>query len=354
MKRLIALILTLVLALLICACSSTTSAAPTAAPTETPEVTAEPTPTPTPAPTPTPTPVPTPTPTPLPTPAPAANITITKHPTGETLGTGGKTWFIAHADNADKLTWQLKDPNGNIYSVADAMSANPGLKLDVLENDTIAVSNVPDTLDGWSVEAVFSNAGGSVTTNGAKITVEKLVPGYSTVVEKYRNAYASGVTQQAAYVSGYSEMAAYSAHVGYALMDMDGNGAQELIIAGTGSDNNSGNIVYELCTLSGDQPITLCISSERDRYYLGSNNTVINEGSSGAAYSTFNVMKVNGTNLVTVMSLRSDLNDNAEAVWYYYEAGVVDTETPISADQATVIINTLESQKYLPALTRIA
>lgn len=349
--------MTAALLFVFCACSVLPETAPKAEPTAAPVVTAEPTPAATPAPTPVPTPVstpvPTPTPTPVPTPAPAANISITKHPTGETLGAGGKTWFIAHAENAESLTWQLRDPNGNAYSMAEAMNVNPGLRLDALDNDTIAVANVPESLDGWSVEAVFSNAAGSVTTNPAKITVEKLAPGYAAIVEKYRNAYASGVTAEAAFVSGYSEIASYSAHVGYALIDLDGNGAQELIIAGTGSDNNSGNIIYEVCTLSGDQPITLCISSARDRYYLLGNGSILNEGSSGAAYSSFNVMLVRGTELVTAQSLRSDLDDNAQAVWYYFEVSSMQTEEQIPQDQAAIIINTLEAQEYIPQLTRI-
>ncbi len=350
MKKTIVILTLLALALTFCACTETSAPDPTAAPTSTPE----PTPVPTPTPTPVPTPEPTPVPTPEPTPVPAADINITKHPTGETLSVGGKTWFIAHAENADRLTWQLKDGGGNVYSVTDAMNVNQGLKLEVLENDTIAVSNVPESLNGWSVEAVFSNAGGSVTTAPAMIVVEAVPRAYEPVVEKYRNAYASGITEQAAYISGYSEMAGYSQHAGYTLIDLDGNGVEELIIAAAGAGNNSGNIIYEICTLYGDQVITLCMSRARDRYYLMNNGAVFNEGSSGAAYSNFNVMLVRGTDLVCAQSLRSDLNDNAEAVWYYYEAGSMDGEEPISADQAAVIINTLESQCYVPPLTQIA
>lgn len=359
MKKIIALLMIAALTLSLCACGGSgkdaeaevtpeVTAEPTPAPTSTPE------PTPTPTPTPAPTPAPTPTPTPAPTPTPVPSINITKNPTGETLGAGGKTWFIAHADNADTLTWELRDPAGNAYSAAEAMAANPGLKLEDLQNDTIAVSNVPESLDGWSVVGVFSNASGSVTTSPAKITVQKLASGYAQVVEKYRNAYASGVNEQAAYVSGYSEMAAYSAHVGYALIDLDGNGVQEIIVAGTGSGNNNGNIIFEICTLVNDQPVNICMSSARNRYYLRTDGTVLNEGSSGAAYSNYDVLSVSGSMLLTNMTLRSDLDENAAAVWYYFESGSMTAKSVIPAEQATVIIGTLESQIYMPQLTRIA
>ena len=351
MKKYIAFLMIAVLSLTFCACAGTAPAP--AEPTATPEPSAEPTPAPTPAPTPTPTPVPTPTSAPTPTPVPVPSINITKNPTGEKLTEGGKTWFIAHAENADSLTWQLKDTGGRTYSVPDAMNANPGLKLEVLDNDTIAVSNVPASLNGWSVEAVFSNAGGSVTTAPAEIRVEALPAAYAAVVEKYRNAYASGISEQGAYITGYSEMAAYSQHVGYTLIDLDGNGAKELIIAGTGSGNSSDNVIYEICTLSADQALTLCQSRSRSRYYLCNNGTVLNEGSSGAAYSNLIVMTVSGTNLLTAISLRSDLDENGQPVWYYYEASTMAGEEPVNIDQADIIINTLRSQVYVPQLTQI-
>ena len=80
---------------------------------------------------------------------------ITKNPTSEAIAIGGKTWFIAHADNATSMTWELVDPNGNIYSLSDAMAMHPGLTLEALEGDTIAVSNVPLSVNGWGVQATF-------------------------------------------------------------------------------------------------------------------------------------------------------------------------------------------------------
>ena len=356
MKKYIALLMVVVLSLTFCACTPAAVSAPTPTPTmePTPAATSTPAPTspPTPVPTPPPTPVPTPAPTPTPTPAPVS-IVITKHPTGEVLSEGGKTWFIALAENADSLTWQLKDRNGSVNSVQDAMNVNPGHRLEVLENATIAVRNSPASLNGWSVEAVFSNAGGSVTTAPAMIAVEALDPAYAAVVEKYRNAYASGITEQAAYVSGYSEMAGYSQHVGYTLIDLDGNGVKELIIAATGTGDSSNRVIYEICTIADHQAITLCMSRARSRYYLCTNSTILNEGSSGAAYSDFNVMLPSGTNLLTAINLRSDLDENGQPVWYYYEASYMTAEESIPADQAFAIIDNLKSQIFVPPLTQI-
>ena len=99
-------------------------------------------------------------------------IVITKHPSGEVLPVGGKTWFIAHADNADQLTWMLVDPEGVYWALEDAKAQMPGLELEVLPKDTLGVSNVPAALDGWGVVAWFFGPGGSAETDIAYITVE--------------------------------------------------------------------------------------------------------------------------------------------------------------------------------------
>lgn len=99
-------------------------------------------------------------------------IVITKHPTGEVLSAGGNTWFIAHADNADTLTWMLVSPDGVYYALEDAEALMPGLRLEVLPKDTLGVSNVPEALDGWGVVAWFFGPGGTAETSIAYITVE--------------------------------------------------------------------------------------------------------------------------------------------------------------------------------------
>ena len=102
-------------------------------------------------------------------------VIITKNPRSETVAVGGKTWFIAHADNAISLSWQAVHPDGHTVSLEDAMAANPGLSLETLEGDTIAVSNIPLSFDGWGIQARFDGTGDSnyAVTDPAWITVTK-------------------------------------------------------------------------------------------------------------------------------------------------------------------------------------
>ena len=98
---------------------------------------------------------------------------VTKDPRSETVTAGDTTWFIANADNADSLTWQLIAPDGNVYSLTEAMEQHPGLELEALDGDTLAVRNIPQSLNGWRVIAVFEGPGGRAESLPASIIVKE-------------------------------------------------------------------------------------------------------------------------------------------------------------------------------------
>ena len=338
---------------------------------QTPEPTSELTPSPSPIATLVPTPVPTPAPTPTPytpTPVPGPAVIITKNPTSESLSVGGKTWFIAHAQNAYSLTWELVDPNGNAHSVSDAMAQNPGLSLEVLEGDTIAVSNVPLSLNGWGVQARFDGQGNSATTSPAYIYVGDYVTAYSSVIEKYRNAMQAHMQGTGSYYDfEVSEWISSCDHVGYALKDLDKNGIPELIIAGignySGSSNLETNIIYELYTLSASQPVQLVESWGRSRKYLLPDNRIYNEGSNGAASSGFILLKVDGTVLRFLEGYwSSNMSDFTGTVMYHTSTdegsegyGNFDLyDYTLSPQEGFAIGEQLRNSSWMPQLTMIA
>lgn len=280
------------------------------------------------------------------------NITITKNPTSESLAIGGKTWFIAHATNADTHTWQLIDTNNRIYTMSEAMAANIGLKLADIGGDTLELSNVPMSLNGWSAQAVFSNEEYKAATTPATIYVGDFVSAYGSVIDKYRRAYNSGLEITSAVAGTYdiSEMAGYSDHVGYAMKDLDKDGTPELIIAATGTGNHSENIIYEIDTLINGVPQRLCVSRARDRYYLRTDSTVLNEASGGAAYSYNYILRFKNGVLSQQEALRSDIDEKNVAVWFLTQYG---QEKQISEGEARSLIKAYESAIYLPYFTQI-
>ncbi len=223
---------------------------------------------------------------------------ITKNPSSEAIAIGGKTWFIAHADNATSMSWELVDPNGYIHTLADAMALNPGLSLEALEGDTIAVSNVPASLNGWGVQATFYGPGGAISTSPAYIYVGDFLTAYGSVIEKYRTLAQIGFAEYCnRYSFDISECARNCDFLGYALKDIDKNGIPELIISGTGIYASGTPIVFELYTLINSVPVNIFVSGPRFRYYLMTDNRIYWEGSGGAAYSYFEFYKLNGDHL---------------------------------------------------------
>ena len=162
------------------------------------------------------------------------------------MAVGGNCWFIAHADNADTLVWQLIAPNGDVYSLGELMATYAQLELQALEGDTLAVRGIPAALDGWSVRALFEGTGGYVLSAPALIRVQDYMTAYGSVISSYFRAYANGATDAGyAYENGISEFIGYSSHVGYAIEDLDGDGMPELLIAGMGTDDLSNGVLYD-------------------------------------------------------------------------------------------------------------
>ena len=300
-------------------------------------------------------------PQPTPTPVPVGPlVAITKDPSSEALAIGGKTWFIAHADNALSLTWEITDPEGKIYSLDEAMARHPGLSLEALEGDTVAVSNVPLSLNGWGVRARFDGEGNCAYTAVAYIYVGDYVAAYGDVIEAYRTAYESGNTDNIEYVFAHelSEFVVGSSHVGYAFKDIDKDGTPELVIADT--DAQAEKVLFALYTLSGGKPKALAVSTARDCYYLRSDSTVFNEAAGGAANSYRYLLRKSGDELVGFEGvLTAPAGGLGEGVRYYYQTGTTAYEQrpgdlEITEEEFFARCERYESGIYLPQLSRIA
>ena len=155
---------------------------------------------------------------------------------------------------------------------------------------------------------------------------------YSSVIEKYRNAYLSGNAnndyhnESYAYRNGISSYIGYSEHVGYCYKDLDCNGIPELIIAGIDSRDFSNNELFDLYTLHENTLVNLATSHFRSRYYLKSDNTVLFTGSGGAAYNQWALKRVNGCELIPIESVFTYDDFNTQHYGYYYQEGYTNYE----------------------------
>ena len=174
----------------------------------------------------------------------------------------------------------------------------PGLQLELPSEDTLAVSNVPASLNGWAVRVRFMGSGSSALTEPAYIYVGDFVNAYAEPIRAYKETYETGNQGNPAYLRerGLSEMAGYFESVGYALKDLDKDGTPELILAGitpVEGFTDSQGLVYGVYTLDGaGQPVSLAVSQARDRFFLRADSSLLRRGSGGAAYTYYSLLRL--------------------------------------------------------------
>lgn len=108
-------------------------------------------------------------PTTAPTAVPSAP-NILKNPAAEVVRSGEGCIFIAKADNYTGINWYFTK-NDQIVYAANAAQKFPGLKVSGDGTEIFSLESVPESLDGWNVGAVFTNAVGKQGTATCTITV---------------------------------------------------------------------------------------------------------------------------------------------------------------------------------------
>ena len=105
-------------------------------------------------------------------------LTITKHPTGETVNVGGNATFIAAAEGAASFQWRIvkNDGSNGFYRADEAPSYINGLQVIGADSNTLVLKNIPASMNGMSVICVFyaDNARTQFKiTNSARLTVNQ-------------------------------------------------------------------------------------------------------------------------------------------------------------------------------------
>lgn len=144
--------------------------------------------------------------------------------------------------------------------------------------------------------------------------------------------------------------------LGYMLLDIDGNGVEELIFGENAADPSSGwdGIIYDLYTISEGELVHLVSGWERSRYYLCENGCIAHEGSGSAFEGCYNYFELSGSELIPTDTLIFNINMYNERQWYYsaeYTSEISEAE-PIDEAAAEEI---MEKYVYvLPQFTPFA
>lgn len=169
---------------------------------------------------------------------------------------------------------------------------------------------------------------------------------YRGVIEKYRAARAEGSNDDAG----------RTLDLGYAVIDLDEDGIEELIIAGLVTDDFGLRPVSDLYTLTDYQPTLIATSEARSRFYLTASYQVYNKGSSGVHNSANYIYRLEDGELILEEGFLSKWDDEENAiVWYYTTDEDYDfsNDTRIDTEEAKERIAAYESSTYLPPLVKI-
>ena len=100
------------------------------------------------------------------------DMVITKSPTGERVQEGGAAKFVARAQNAERIVWRIvSNDTTNTVQASEASQVFPGVQVSGLGTETLALSNIPRSMDGWRVEAQFWSGNRHAESMGAEITI---------------------------------------------------------------------------------------------------------------------------------------------------------------------------------------
>ena len=213
-----------------------------------------------------------------------------------------------------------------------------------------SLSVTAQDLDGFDLQAIVEAMD---PAPAAELSYEEA---YDSVIRAYRTAYETGSNNmEYAFENGLSEFIVGSSHVGYALLDLDGDGTPELIVADAESEEP---VIFCLWTLVGGEPVQLAVSSARDRYYLLSDLRVYNEGSGGAAHSMNSVLVKTGGELVEVEGIITAPAEGVDGVCFYFQDGSVSYEPrpedrEISSEEFAAQWEAYRAAILLPELTPI-
>jgi len=122
--------------------------------------------------------------------------------------------------------------------------------------------------------------------------------------------------------------------VGFALMDLDNNGQEELIIA-----DLTHSFIYDLYTISDGKAVHLFASGERYCFYLYENGFVENQWSGSAAESGHDFYKLNDGELVLIERITLD-------AYHALDVGIISDPSEVTNDNCFFRSSSKDEKDY--------
>lgn len=173
---------------------------------------------------------------------------------------------------------------------------------------------------------------------------------YAKQIEKYYTALSNQWDESAYFENEMSPMAVYYYdgnaldNVGYAVMDLNGDNIQELMI-GAILNAERDPLVFEIWTLNNGEPVMLAQSGSRNRYYLqyaedDQQWTIAYEAENGAANHAVYYLHLSDGNFEVIQGVIYDAFANENEPWFmaYDLDWDISNDTPIDEETANAVM----------------
>ena len=202
----------------------------------------------------------------------------------------------------------------------------------------------------WSNEAVgFTYTDDEISSEVAVATYNS----YDEIIEVISNGLKNGFSEDDQFYLDVSSCFFMNDPeyeiLGYMKKDLDGDGSEELILGenaadGSGPSEGWDSIIYDVFTMKDGKVAHVLNGWERNRFYLCTDGTIANEGSSGAAYSTWAYYKIENGQAKIIESIFTDEDENMQGHWYYSNREPYQDESnEVTEDEA---MKTIEKYSY--------
>lgn len=250
--------------------------------------------------------------------------------------------YIAYTNSEERqltmLTMEEYDKETyNLYNNCIVTEAVAETSVDDIETTHIDKQGILDFLQSLSST---KDSGTEVETQNSTVTG---YPQYDEIIRQYYQGMISSWSmnefseKNLCYLAG-REMGGAD-NLGYCLMDINGDGIDELIIGTAGDDAYTG-MFFDMYTIVEGQRVLVASSGERDRYYVCEDYTIANEGSGGASNSVWNYYEFVSGQLELKEGVFFDAYTHPENPWFYTTTSTVeDYSTPVSEEEARTFID---------------
>ena len=223
--------------------------------------------------------------------------------------------------------------------------ANDKNEINTTKVETTSIQEIETTLAKTTTISEATEV--ESTVNAEKENRNTLEETYKKILDKYYVALSESwdefelEEEELSYLcSKYDDMS----HIGYAFIDVDKNGVEELFIGATELSENYGGMFFDMYTIVDEKNVRVAMSSENDSYYLCTNYKIENTTRIDAYFAeTIGYEYKGGKDLELIEAVIYDRNQSEENPWFYTTTGFTeDCYTSISEKEAEKIFDKYE------------